>query len=169
MAALRIYTTAAFKSINDPLRDHERIARREPHPLPLTVVLIKNAVGKLRVVEATGEDANKTVDLYRGMRNVTTPAEFMQRGGTELAPMSTTSNVSIALGYSASSSGVLFRLRTHSSMERGADLTFLSAFPGEREYLYPPLTYLQPVRGAEVKEMWLKGAKFSVLEVEPRA
>ena len=29
-------------------------------------------------------------------------------------------------------------------MERGAPLQWLSAFPGESEFLYPPLTYLKP-------------------------
>ena len=32
-AALRIYTTAAFESINVPLRDLGRVAKREAHPL----------------------------------------------------------------------------------------------------------------------------------------
>ena len=53
-------------------------------------------------------------------------------------------------------------------MERGADLTFLSAFPGEKEYLYPPLTYLQPVKPARLQKATLAGANFLVLEVEPK-
>ena len=169
VAALRIYTTAAFKSINGPLRDAGRLERKEPHPLSLTVVLIRNAVSKLRVVEATSDDANKSMELYRGIRNVTMPEDFVAKGGTDFAPLSTTADISIALGYSASTKGVLLRLHTHSSMERGADVTFLSAFPGEREYLFPPLTYLQPKRGAKVAQTTLANMKFTVLEVEPRA
>jgi len=169
VAALRIYTTAAFKSINGPLRDLGRRERQEPHPLALTVVLIKSAVAKLRVVEAMSEDANREVALYRGMKNVTVPEEFLAAGGTEVAPLSATSDIQVALGYSASTAGVVLRLRTRSSMERGADLTFLSAFPGEKEYLFPPLTYLQPVQGAVPKQTVLGGARFTVLEVEPRA
>ena len=102
------------------------------------------------------------------MRNVELPADFLAKGGTELAPMSTTSNVNIALKYSASAQGVLFKLQTHSSMERGADLTFLSCFPGEREYLYPPLTYLQPVKPLRKVSMTFAGATFDVVEVEPK-
>ena len=30
---------------------------------------------------------------------------------------------------------------------RGADIAFLSAFPAEEEYLFPPLTYLEPTPG----------------------
>ena len=109
------------------------------------------------------------MDLYRGMRDVDIPDEFLDKGGTELAPMSTTSSVSVALRYSASEHAVIYRLRTQSSIERGADLTFLSCFPGEREYLFPPLTYLQPVKPATKRSMVLAGKTFTVIEVEPRA
>ena len=54
--------------------------------------------------------------------------------------MSTTSDIHTAVSYSVSAHSVLVRLRTRSSMERGADLSYLSAYPGEKEYLYPPLT-----------------------------
>ena len=33
----------------------------------------------------------------------------------------------------------------------GADLTFLSTFPHEKEYLYPPLTLLKPLSHFEVE------------------
>ena len=125
---------------------------------------------ELRAVDAQGEDANKEIELYRGMKNVGIADEFLREGGTEVAPMSTTADLKIALKYSASkqSQGVLFRLKTNSAMERGADLTFLSAFPGEREYLFPPLTYLQPVKPAVPKKATLAGATFLVLDVEPK-
>jgi hypothetical protein len=42
---------------------------------------------------------------------------------------------------------LLLCLTTSSFMTRGADLTWLSAFPAEREKLYPPLTYLEPAEG----------------------
>ena len=50
----------------------------------------------------------------------------------------------VAIQYSASKKSVLLRLNTASFMERGADISFLSAFPGEKEVLYPPLTFLRP-------------------------
>ena len=67
---------------------------------------------------------------------------------------------------STSQRGVLLRVRTNSSMERGADLTYLSAFPGEREFLFKPLTFLQPV-GAP-KKLTLAGRAIVVIDVEPR-
>ena len=36
-------------------------------------------------------------DLWRGMRNAEMPEEFLNLGGTELAPMSTTTDLAVAL------------------------------------------------------------------------
>jgi len=74
-------------------------------------------------------------------------SDFMQegKGGTELAPMSTTSSLKIAMQYSASEQALLFRLHTKNFMMRGPEISFLSAFPGEQEFLFPPLTYLEPM------------------------
>ena len=84
----------------------------------------------------------------------------------------------MSLRRPASAHAVLFRLRTRSSMERAArrrphpacraHLTFLSCFPREREYLFPPLTYLQPVRAVGKHTAKLAGAVFTVIEVEPK-
>ena len=38
---------------------------------------------------------------------------------------------------------LLFKVATRSFMDQGDDLQYLSAFPGEREVLYPPLTHLR--------------------------
>ena len=40
--------------------------------------------------------------------------------------------------YSASKDALILRLNTSSFMERGADISFLSAFPTEKEVLYTP-------------------------------
>jgi len=82
---------------------------------------------------------------YRGMRNVSLPEDFRTTGGTEFAPLSTSSDLHVALHYSdGAEARLLFKLTTSSFLERGADLQFLSAFPGEVEFLYPPLTFLDP-------------------------
>ena len=36
---------------------------------------------------------------YRGLRNVSARDDFVERGGTELAPMSTTSDIRVAVQY----------------------------------------------------------------------
>ena len=159
----------AFRSINNPLRDKARFERGEPHPLPVTVALIRDALGKLRAVEAdqnSGEGAMRRVYLYRGMKDVAAPADFMAQGGTELAPMSTTSSLGVAMRYSASSASVLLRLITESFMQRGPDISFLSAFPGEAEFLFPPLTFLEPT--GDVETVVVEGLAFEVMDVRPR-
>lgn len=93
------------------------------------------------------------------------PAEFLAQGGTELAPMSTTSDLKIAMTYSASPNAVLLRLRTKNFMTRGADISFLSAFPGESEVLFTPLTYLAPTGAVET--LHVDDATFQVVDVEP--
>ena len=47
-----------------------------------------------------------------------------------------------------------------------SDISFLSAFPGERELLYPPLTHLKMTDKKPV-ELESHGAKYTVCEVEP--
>ena len=71
-----------------------------------------------------------TVDLWRGMKDVRPTPEFASNGGTELAPMSTTTSAAVALQYaSGGSSMLLFKLRTENFMQRGASIGYLSAFP----------------------------------------
>ena len=87
--------------------------------------------------------------------------------------MSTTSNPAIAIAYGHSEHSVLFRVVSRSFMSQGADISFLSAFPGEREYLYPPLTFLQPTGRREVVNISTSRdagnmTSFTVVEVEPQ-
>ena len=99
------------------------------------------------------------------MRNANIPEEFTKLGGTELAPMSTTSDLRVAMAYSASKNALILRLNTSSFMERGADIGFLSAFPDEKEILYPPLTFLRPT-GAK-QTIVVGDANVPIMEVIP--
>ena len=150
VAALRIYSTAAFKVINAPLR---QVGRTAPHPLPVTVSFLAEAVGKLRAVAAKEAHANRQLDLWRGMRNLQTSKDFELRGGTELAPMSTTTQLKVALQYAEAQHSLLLKLKTDSFMGRGVSIQFLSCFPGEAEVLFPPLTYLKPTGKREELEL----------------
>ena len=49
-------------------------------------------------------------------------------------------------------------------MSHGADIGFLSVYPGEKEVLYPPLTYVRPIR---MYEEMIGGVVFQLVEVEP--
>ena len=86
------------------------------------------------------------IELWRGMKNVEVKEEFMQErhGGTEVAPMSTTTSLRVALEYCAGPRPLLFRVKPTSFFSSGAQLAFLSCFPEEAETLFPPLTYLRP-------------------------
>ena len=59
------------------------------------MLLIKQGIGKLRAVEAELPTAYSEIDLYRGMKGVSVPEQFLETGGSELAPMSTTSNLEV--------------------------------------------------------------------------
>ena len=89
----------------------------------------------------------------------------MAQGGTELAPMSTTTDAAVAVAYAASARALVFKVRSTSFMDRGADISWCSAFPGEKEFLYPPLTYLKPTGRREVVKEG--AAEFEVVEVAP--
>jgi hypothetical protein len=145
------------------------------------VALIRDALSKLRAIEADGasDSGNNTlllaatastylqrIYLYRGLKDVSPPASFMEKGGTELAPMSTTSNLAVAMQYSCSQKhAVLMRLVTDSFFNRGPDISFLSAFPQEAEFLFPPLTYLQPT--GHTQRVQVDGTTFEVIDVKP--
>lgn len=168
VVCLRYYTTNAFQSINVQLRDQARYEAVKPHPLPLTVVTIKAALDKLRVIESEGPRANDMLPLYRGLAGRQVPDSFLQggRGGTELAPMSSTTSLKVAMQYAASEKALLLRILSENFMVRGPQIAFLSAFPGEEEFLFPPLTYLQPV--GDPQELRVDDATFTVIDVKPQ-
>ena len=93
------------------------------------------------------------IQLWRGTRNIESADsdEFLLHGGTEQAFMSTTRDLRVAVRYCLSQQSVIFKIVTKGFMEMGADVQWLSAFPGESEILYPPLTYLKPTGSKQVQ------------------
>ena len=122
VAAIRIYSTAAFKVLNGPLRE---VGRTAPHPLPVTVSFIADGVKKLRTVQAehldgvSKEERKERLLLFRGMKDRQVPDEFFESGGTELGCLSTTTDMSIALAFSMSQHTLIFRLAPTSFMGLG--------------------------------------------------
>jgi hypothetical protein len=172
--ALRLYTTSTFVRLNRPLRDRSPDAPQ--HPMPITIHYLIDGIKFLRA--AAEKEGNESVDLFRGMKDVAAPEDFMRLGGTELAPMSTTTSLDVAVAYARSHSSLIFKISTKSFLERGADLAFLSAFPGEAEFLLPPLTCLRPTgrtqaitfEDADAAGGGREGGgamKYTVVEVEP--
>ena len=82
--------------------------------------------------------------------------------------MSTTEDLKIALKYTrgANAGALIFMLRAQSFMQQGADLAYLSAFPEEREFLYPPLVYLRPT--GMVHKLTYAGTDYTIVEIDPQ-
>ncbi len=166
--SLRVYTSIAFRYMNNPLRDDDRHARRDPVPLPALTQFANDAIRKLRVTRARAEE--QRVVVWRGMRNRRLSGDFMRMGGTELAFMSTTRDLSVAARYALSQDSLLLKIVAPSFMSLGTDLRWLSMFPGEDEVVFPPLTYLRPTgRTDRVDAADADGrpVAFTVIEVTP--
>ena len=152
--------------MNDPLRDHDRNSKGDPCPLAVCTHFAMSGIKKLRKINMKTDF--KT--LWRGMRNLEVAQKFMEQGGTELAFMSTTTSVEVAVRYSLSSHSLLFKIIPCDFMATGAGVQWLSAFPGEEEILYPPLAYLKPTGRTEdllVERQDGQNVLYSVVEVEP--
>ena len=95
--------------------------------------------------------------IYRGIAGMALPPvfwtanEFGVRGGVERAFLSTTTDRSVAMGYAAGEGanyGLVFEIQ-QGMVDRGADISWLSQYPHERETLFGPLTGLE-VQGTRV-------------------
>ena len=112
--ALRMYTTSSYPRINGPLR-----LRQRPHPMKMTVYFISDGIKKLRAVAAQVDPRNfgRTMLLWRGMANMTLEGTgFMEMGGSELAPMSTTASRSVAEAYASSEHPLILQARSRASV-----------------------------------------------------
>ena len=163
--ALRLYTTKIFRFINNPLR--EEIT----HPMPATVLFLQEGLKLLRT-NAKFELQGST-SLWRGFKNLHLQQKFLETGVTELAPMSTSTKLDIAAQYStngaAGESALIMKLKIDKNnfMSFGAGLKWLSAFPGEHERLFPPLTFLRP-SDHPIQTVKVEGVTFTIVEVVPQ-
>jgi hypothetical protein len=166
LISLRFYTSHSFNCINIPMRDQ---SRKAPHPLPGMVTNIQRGLKKLRALGSDDASSKQTVVLWRGMSGMKLSREFNEEGGTELAPMSTTTDVGVAISYAVkkdTQSAMLFRFVTRNNLERGADVQWLSMFPGEAETLFPPLTFVQRTKKrSEPQVVVHNGVTVSVVEL----
>ena len=172
VAALRVYTTALFRLVNEPLRRlHARNSINDPekliqmgHPLRFTTFLIYRAVKKLRACNLFDNDMRSHVTryLWRGIADRNVPDEFMRTGGADVACMSTSKSLKTVLRFSKNQNPLVFRLAIESPMEYGASIQWLSTVPQEDEVLYPPLTFLKPVARQKIK-----GSEGYVITVKP--
>lgn len=96
VVGLRLYTTFAYKFMNNPLRDDARHAQGKSCPLPVATYFAVQGIKKLRALRAESKEG---LILWRGMRNVKITDAFMRDGGTELAFMSTTTELEVAVSH----------------------------------------------------------------------
>ena len=221
VAALRLYTTYAFRTINNALRKKLRkddsgntihpLALEEPYPLPVTLHCIAEALHRLRKRETTdatsdrmsrgdpgalppadaevahaespsthlhqGEPSDSGVSqyethaLWRGIKDRHASKLFLLHGGVELAPTSTTNDPVVALQYTQSEDrpefALLLRILPQDWLSRGAEISFLSAFPHEQEFLYPPLTHLRVLPNRWLTPIEHEGTTYEILECAP--
>ena len=164
LVALRFYTSHSFNALNIAMRDS---GRQGPHPLPGIMMNLQRGLKKLRALGSDDASSKQTVVLWRGMSYMQLTQQFNAEGGTELAPMSTTTDVSVAIHYAVKKdtrSALLFRFVTRNNLERGADVQWLSMFPGESETLFPPLTFLQRTR-SEPQQVEHNGVTVTIVEL----
>ena len=126
-----------------------------------------------RVEKPRKESATVVMEFYRGFTDTQVTGEFRSNGGTEFAPMSTTTDVEVACGYAIrkreTGGALLMKIVTENNLQRGADVRFLSMFPDEAETLFPPLTFMQPTGKEQVMEFKLPGGgslKLCIIEVK---
>lgn len=140
VVALRLYTTKSYESINKPMR---KDPPTKPNPFAATTFFISEAIKKLRAVDAHKPDRNEPMVYWRGLDGMSLSQRFVKEGGTEFGCMSTSTSKDVAIEFSEGEHPLVFKFVTDNFMSRGADISFLSVYPEEKETLYPPLTYLQ--------------------------
>lgn len=121
---------------------------------PTSIHAINSCVIKLSKLTKAGK-------VWRGIKGATLPKAFWVpndmgvRGGIEYAFSSTTVDREQALLYAkggagnASDASTIFEMQM-GMVDRGADLTWLSQYPHEREVLLPPLTGIEAL-GTDVE------------------
>ena len=118
----------------------------DPHPFAATTFYISDALKKLRGNLA--EEGIQERTFWRGMANMGANEMFFDKGGTEMGCMSTTADEAVARKFAKvgtrGEKPLLLKVVAKDLMSCGADISWLSMYPEEKEWLYPPLTYLQP-------------------------
>lgn len=175
VVAARLYTGPLFVKYNAVLRgidsssDHlqremkkycaEREGGTKINWYCTTLHCINSAIIKLsKLTRATA--------VYRGVSDKGLPEQFFKandcgvRGGVEGAFMSTTENREVALGYATGKKGSILLEIDQGMIARGADISFISQYPHEKEVLFNPLT------GLEVKSTRVEGSVL-VISVAP--
>merc|ERR1711871_406903 len=132
--ALRLYSSNSYPRVNDPLRQGV-----QPHPFPATTFYVYDACKKMRSRNADYAEATSPRVFWRGLRDVRVSDEVMQSGGAELGCFSTSESRSEALKWATP---LLLKVVASDWLSWGVDISWLSMYGDEAEWLFPPLMYL---------------------------
>lgn len=158
--ALVLYTGPMFMLWNTILRKYpEDLFKKlelEESLFPTSIFVLMSAIQKVsRVMEMEPGQL-----LYRGVDgSMTFPSHFTTPdangcvGMMEHGFMSTTADINVAISYSGVDKGKafpkVFEIRV-GSVDRGADIHDFSQYPAEKEYLWVPHAFLEPLGGNEM-------------------
>ena len=161
----RLYTGPCYCKYNAVLRGSVEGAKLDAHKqfvelchtnvYATTLHAINSAITKLSKIQQVAK-------VYRGIRDGVLPSAFWEpndmnvRGGVEFAFMSTSLDAQVAMAYARGGDGgasLVFEIQM-GMVDRGADLSWLSQYPLEREILFAPLTGLE-VQGTRVEDSTL--------------
>jgi hypothetical protein len=139
-ASLRFYSSPSFPAVTIPLRDPSRTTR---HPLAAITYCIFTGINKQLTLGAKDKKAVAELILWRGLSDLQISDNFQKSGGSEYAPMSTSTDPSVAVGYAVRKSqtdgALLMRIVTKNNLERGIVVFSCSPYP-------PVLVCTFPVR-----------------------
>jgi hypothetical protein len=156
--ALRLYTGPMYTLYNAVLRKHPPhvVQALQGNSYETSLFCIVSGVTKLS--KHSEVPAGRL--LYRGLGGMILPPSFWRepggggfRGAVEWGLMSTTASRAVAEQYSGADQqrGTIFEIAA-GRIDVGADLTWISQYPGEREFLFPPLTCLEVMGEPRVDE-----------------
>ncbi len=119
--SLRFYSSPSFPAVTIPLRDPDRETQ---HPLAAITYCISSGIRKQLTLGAEDQGAAvKEVIFWRGFSDMKISDDFQKYGGSEYAPMSTSTDPSVAVGYAVRTSktdgALLMRIVTKNNLERG--------------------------------------------------
>jgi hypothetical protein len=174
--AIVLYTGPMFQVYNTILRqyplDSFEVFKNGGNLFPTTIFVLVSAVQKLcrytRIPEGTL--------LYRGLGGkADLPDIFFLvdkqgcSGYAEWGFLSTTSDRDVALGYSGvrerRSKAMVMVIET-SAIDRGADISEFSQYPGEREFLYLPCSFIQRTRRGNRRVQVVDGGLVTFVSVK---
>jgi hypothetical protein len=147
--SVSLYTGPMFAKYNSCLRQGTGGAKGK-NMFATTIFVLVSAVQKISRVTEISEE----LVLYCGLGNVSDlpehfhrPDEFGSKGWTEFGFRSTTADKSVAIDYCGIKKGnpypMVITIKPN-SVDRGACISDLSQYQGEKEYLFVPCSFLQP-------------------------